>query len=167
MVSKLHKNAVNMYKTGLLITFCLSLNVSSFAQKDSNFLMGEWKIVKTISSDPTVPLTAREKNEYRGKVVIFKPHSISISVGTVYRGCTGVHYSIKHVETAKYFADDPDYLKVIGYKDKTMDIVETSCDVPFSIIQIYNDGRINIGGDGYIYILVKVDKSEPVRTDAN
>jgi hypothetical protein len=143
--------------------FIFIILVSNFtcaqSQKKIDFLLGKWQICRTISADPSIPITQKESSECLDQIVIFLPDQIiGPKSPCIYEGCTNVTYKFKRVNALKYFNNDKKFLKTIGYHKNWIDVVETSCGVPFSNIRIYNHNLISMGADGYIYFLRRSKK---------
>ena len=152
---------MGMNKVTDLISIILILLMVPFtgaAQKKTNFLIGSWKIVKRISTDPHFPLNKEESNQFIGDIIIFKPDSIIAPNNDFFGGpCAFPHYKFKIVNAMKYFGNDRAYLKLIECKTTTIEVVETTCGVPFASIHKNNNNEINIGADDYTYFLRKIN----------
>jgi hypothetical protein len=131
---------------------------TSAAQKKTNFLIGSWKIVKRVSTDPHFPLNKEESNQFIGDLIIFKPDSIIAPKNNYFLGpCALPKYKFKIVNAMKYFGNDRAYLKLIECKTTNIEVVETTCGALFRYIYKNNNDMINIGADGYTYFLRKIN----------
>jgi hypothetical protein len=140
-----------------IILILIVMAFTAAAQKKENFLIGSWKIVKRISTDPHFPLNKEESNQFIGDIIIFKPDSIIAPINNYFLGpCALPNYKFKIVNAMKFFGNDRAYLKVIGCKTTNIEVVETTCGVPFAYIYKNNNDEINIGADGYTYFLRKI-----------
>jgi hypothetical protein len=145
-------------KRTILFFAILLIAYTANAQRDINFLAGKWLVTRRISEDPHSPLTPKESKECLGESFSFLPNSIAgPKSACFYGGCDAPHYKFKHVDALQYFEGDEEYLKQLNYRAKMIDVIETSCGVPFSYIKILDDNTISFGMDGYIYFLKRAN----------
>ena len=127
------------------------------AQK-KNILLGKWVIIKTISADPDYNLNNEENKQFLGDTIVFKNDRIIAPKNkTFYGGCTSPNYKFKIVNALKYYDNDREYLKLIGCNTTNIEVVETTCGLPFTNIHIIDKSYIDIGVDSYIYFLKKIN----------
>jgi len=138
----------------LLISSILIVN----GQKRKNILLGKWKIDKTISADLNHYLTKAESKQFVGVTIIFKENQIiAPQNNTFFGGCMHPNYKFKVVNALKYYDNDRKYLKLIGCTTTNIQMVNTTCGLPFDEICIINDNQILFGVDGYLYFLKKAN----------
>lgn len=137
----------------ILLTFGFLTN----AQKEVDILLGNWVIIKTISTDPRYHLNKEESLQFLGDTIVFKSDRIIAPKNkTFYGGCTSPNYKFQIVNAMKYYDNDYEYLKLIECNTTNIKIIETSCDLPFASIHIINNNEIDIGVDSYRYFLRKI-----------
>ncbi|MES2112460.1 MAG: hypothetical protein V4577_27125 [Bacteroidota bacterium] len=134
------------------IIVLLFFGAAGFAQSKINPLLGNWVIIRTISTD--YPTTKEDSKRFVGKTITFLPDKIVAPKNSTFDGgCSLPAYQFKTVNALKYYDGDHAYLKLIGCTTTNIQIVETSCGLPFASIHVINNDEIDIGVDSYRYFL--------------
>jgi hypothetical protein len=148
----------------LILIFILLSLFSAYLQDNKSpnqtNIIGKWKVDKRIVSETRYSISEMEANECLGHEIIFTKDSIISSHDSCFYGygCTSPNYSYKKVNTLKFFDNDTAYLNLIGYKKDSMEVIITSCGVPFAYVKILGDNKISIAADDYTYFLTKENK---------
>jgi len=145
-------------KKEIIFIMLLIISLTANAQKTSNILLGRWLIIKTISTNPNYRLNKKESKQFVGDTITFLSNRIIAPRNkTFYGGCNSPIYKFKTVNALKYYDNDRAYLKLIECKTTNIEIIETSCGLPFASIRVIGKNDIDIGVDSYRYFLRKID----------